>query len=120
MSRQTARKRFLLGAALTSGMDVRPTLEELCGLKSVKRAAEDGKSLVPLIRGDTPGWIDRVICLDLQKQQQTPQKENPHTVMQGNWRWLDGELHNLDDDPGQLKDVQSKHPDPGAANAGGI
>lgn len=96
--------------ALTSGMDVRPTLEELCGLESVKRAPEDGKSLAPLIRGDTPSWIDRVICLDLQKQQQTPQKQNPHTVMQGNWRWFDGALHNLDDDPGQLKDVQGEHP----------
>ncbi|MBT5168701.1 MAG: arylsulfatase [Opitutales bacterium] len=117
---------------LTSGLDLRPTLEELCGLESSSRSAEEGKSLGPLIRGLTPSWIDRMICLDYQNQQQTPQKNNPHVVMQGNWRWLAenragpltweegvdytlpdprGELHNLDVDPGQRHDVKAEHPE---------
>ncbi|NQV35169.1 MAG: arylsulfatase [Phycisphaeraceae bacterium] len=96
--------------ALTSGMDLRPTLVELCRLKMVPRAEEDGKSLVSLIGGDTPDWVDRVICLDLQKQQQTPAKESPHVVMQGNWRWLNEKLYNIDIDPSQKNDVKAKHP----------
>lgn len=115
---------------LTSGMDLRPTLEEFCGLESSPGSADEGKSLVPLIRGRTPSWIDRLICLDYQNQLQTPQKNNPHVVMQGNWRWLTenragpltweervdyilpdpgGELHNLDVDPGQRHDVKAEH-----------
>lgn len=118
--------------ALTSGMDVRPTLEELCGLASSPRPDEEGRSLVPLIRGYTPRWIDRVICLDLQNQQRVPRENSSHAVMQGNWRWLvenrpgrlartkggdpalsdlGGELHNIDADPGQKNDVKAEHPE---------
>ena len=118
--------------ALTSGMDLRPTLEELCGLPSVPGAEEDGRSLVPLIRGQTPGWIDRFICLDLQNQQQTPREDSSHVVMQGHWRLTveapralearavasapapsgaEGELHHLATDPGQEDDLKTRHPE---------
>lgn len=97
--------------ALTSGMDLRPTLEAFCGLELAPTSPEDGRSLVPLIQGRTPDWIDRVICLDLQKQQRTPQKNNPHTVMQGDWRLIEGELHNISIDPGQTEDVKAAHPE---------
>jgi len=97
--------------ALTTGMDLRPTLEELCKLKRPKGPQADGKSLAPLLRGEEPAWIDRTICLDLQKQQRTPAKANPHVVMRGRWRWTDGKLHDLTDDPGQRKDVKARHPD---------
>ncbi len=96
--------------ALTSGFDLRPTLEELCSLQKAAGAPDDGKSLLPLLKGQTPKWIDRTICLDLQRQQRTPKKENPHTVMQGQWRWTMGKLYNLTDDPGQLRDVKGKYP----------
>ncbi|MDA0349393.1 MAG: arylsulfatase [Verrucomicrobia bacterium] len=97
--------------ALTSGLDIRPTLEELCGLKPSPLSEEDGKSLVPLINGRTPSWIDRIISLDLQKQEQVPNKNNPHVVMQGDWRWLDQNLYNVGIDPGQENDVKADHPE---------
>jgi len=97
--------------ALTSGMDLRPTLEAFCGLEPTPMSAEDGKNLAPLIHGLAPDWIDRTICLDLQKQQRTPDKNNPHVVMQGDWRWIEGELHNVAIDPGQTNDVKTSHPE---------
>ncbi|MEM9481396.1 MAG: arylsulfatase [Verrucomicrobiota bacterium] len=96
---------------LTSGMDLRPTLEELCGLERTPMKDEDGKSLVPLLRGESPEWVNRVVCLDLQKQEQVPRKENPHVVMQGHWRWVNGELHDIKTDPAQQTDLSDTHPE---------
>jgi arylsulfatase A-like enzyme len=96
---------------LTSGMDLRPTLESLCNLKRIDGPQADGKNLTPLLRGETPDWVDRIVCLDAQKQARTPDKQNPHAIMQGKWRWTEDELHNLVDDPGQATDIQDKYPD---------
>jgi len=97
--------------ALTTGMDLRPTLEDICGLPSPQGPAPDGQSLAPLLRGEKPAWAGRTICLDLQKQQRTLKKANPHTIMQGKWRWVQGKLYDLADDPGQARDIKGDNPE---------
>ncbi len=96
---------------LTTGMDLRPTLEDMCGLPRPDGPAPDGESLAPLLRGEKPAWLGRTICLDLQRQQRTPSKANPHAIMQGKWRFTMGKLYNLADDPGQRKDIKAEHPE---------
>jgi hypothetical protein len=67
-------------------------------------------SLVPLLRGETNGWPDRIVIADTHHTE-TPVKWNNSAVMQGRWRLVNGrELHDLATDPGQKHNVAAQHP----------
>ncbi|EOR94587.1 Arylsulfatase [Arcticibacter svalbardensis MN12-7] len=96
---------------LTAHYDIFPTLVELCKLKLNKNLNFDGKSLAPLIKGDTKDFKDRIIITDSQRDE-TPIAWKRTSLMQENWRLINGtELYDIKIDPEQRNNIASKYPD---------
>ena len=94
---------------LTQCQDLLPTLIDMCRLNEPEDHMFDGISLLPLLKGRTKKYRDRMI---------TVQYENPYNpdenrvVMWGKWRLVkDKELYDLATDPGQQSDIAAEHPD---------
>jgi arylsulfatase A len=87
-------------------IDVLPTVCELAGLPIPSKNPLDGRSLVPLLEGQTTGWPEREIYL-----QNTPRRgprtqgsvvtQRFHAVNPGK----DWELYDLANDPGEQRDL---------------
>ncbi len=116
-----------LGAArdissLTQAQDILPTLLEMTGTEG---RPFDGKSLLPLVRGDVSSFAERPLFINYSRMpfaRKVPEGVDPsyaaHVRMEGaavlweNWRWLnDRELYDLSKDPMQLHDVAEEHPE---------
>jgi arylsulfatase A-like enzyme len=94
--------------ALTEVQDLLPTLIDLCGLQTPKKAAFDGTNLAPLLRGETDTLPDRMLVV---QYGQIPVKWDA-AVMWNKWRLVKGkELYDLTSDPGQKKNVAADHAD---------
>jgi arylsulfatase A-like enzyme len=94
--------------ALTEVQDLLPTLIDLCGLQPPKKAAFDGTSLAPLLRGKTDTLPDRMLVV---QYGQRPVKWDGAVLWQ-KWRLVKGEeLYDLTSDPGQKKNVAAGHAD---------
>ncbi len=87
---------------LTSYVDFMPTLLDLCCVTPPAEKSFHGRSLLPLMNGESGGdWDERVVVSDTQRI------ANPMK-----WRLIDGsELYDLDTDPGQTTDISDPHPD---------
>ena len=80
---------------LTAHVDVFPTLLDLCGLKSPADVKFDGQSIVPLLRGESKDWPDRVLVTDSQRVKD-PIKWRKSSVMTSQWRLINGkELYDM-------------------------
>jgi arylsulfatase A-like enzyme len=97
---------------LTAHYDLLPTLAELCDLEKVKTKKLDGKSIVPLLKGEE--WPARTMVRQYQGGvffRYAPQPWTETVVMTERWRLIDGkELYEIDKDPAQQKDIAEKHP----------
>nr|MCU0247521.1 sulfatase-like hydrolase/transferase [Bryobacter sp.] len=87
--------------------DVLPTLMELCGVKKPAKAAFDGASLAPLLRGK--GEIaDRMMVV---QYGQILKKWDACTIW-GKWRLVkDNELYDIVADRAQQNNIAAQHPD---------
>jgi hypothetical protein len=90
---------------VASTVDLLPTLAELADVPLPDDRPLDGRSLVPLLRGDASAWPDRAIVSFGVNGRQI-------TVRTQGYR-LDpaGALFDMDGDPGQRRDVGGEHPD---------
>lgn len=96
--------------ALTAHIDLLPTLAEICRLDLPRAADLDGKSLVPLLQGETD-WPARTLCVHSQRIEH-PEKWRQCAVMTERWRLVNGkELFDIRADPGQARDVAAHHPE---------
>ncbi|MRX65293.1 sulfatase-like hydrolase/transferase [Maribacter sp. RZ05] len=96
---------------LTAHYDVFPTLVELCGLNVKEDLKFDGKSLVPLINGNTEEFEDRIVITNSQRIE-NPEPWRRTALMQKNWRVINGtELYDLKTDPEQRVDIAEQHPE---------
>ena len=96
--------------ALTSYVDVLPTLMNLCGIKSTDAPALDGLNTKPLLANDPTQFANRVIFSDTQRGERLEKGRNA-SVMKGNWRLVFGkELYDVEKDPGQHTDVATQNP----------
>ena len=97
---------------LTSYVDCMPTLLDLCDVTPPAEKSVHGRSLLPLMNGESGGdWDERVVVSDTQRIA-NPMKWRKSSVMKQRWRLIDGsELYNLDTDPGQTKDISDQHRD---------
>ena len=89
--------------------DIFPTIADLAGGDPDKWAPLDGVSLKPLLAGD--GRIERE-ALFLERHYE----DQYAAVVAGDWKlvaYWSGmrELYNLSDDPGEDRDIASRHPD---------
>lgn len=97
--------------ALTAHYDIFPTLIDLCQLDFSPSTAFDGRSLVPLMKGNEAGFQDRIIVVNSQRTE-TPEPWRRTAVMQENWRLVNGtELYDLNSDPEQRNNIAELHPE---------
>lgn len=97
---------------LTAHYDIFPTLVDLCGLELKEDLNFDGKSLVPLIKGegDTEEFKDRIIITNSQRIE-NPEPWRRTALMKQNWRLINGnELYDLNTDPEQRHNIADQHP----------
>lgn len=94
---------------LTTHRDLLPTLIELCGLPRPPGRKLDGESIVPLLRGQTKDWPERVAIVDRQANRLV--KDAPFVAMRGQWRLVNRELYDIAQDPGQARNVALQHPE---------
>ena len=96
---------------LTAHVDVLPTLADLCGLVRPDGPPLDGKSLAPLLKGDTSRWPERTLLVHSQRIPY-PEKWRKCSVMTERWRLVGGkELYDVEADPGQKRDVAAEQPE---------
>jgi len=72
---------------LTANIDVLPTLAELCGIKGPDPDRVQGRSLVPLLKGEA--WPERVVVTDSQRIAH-PEKWRKSATMTDRWRLVNG------------------------------
>lgn len=88
---------------IAGAIDLLPTLAELADVEPIFPKPIDGKSLRPLLLGESASWEPRVLL---------SAKKNQVSVRSQQYR-LDaaGKLFDITVDPGQLRDVSKEHPD---------
>lgn len=97
-------------APITAHVDVLPTLIELCGIKAPGGVKFDGRSIVPLLRGESE-WPDRILITDSQRVKD-PIKWRKSAVMTSQWRLVNGnELYDIKKDAGQKNDIATEQPE---------
>jgi len=97
--------------SLTAGIDLLPTLVDLCGLKHVDGPPIDGTSLVPLLTQQSTPWPERTLFLDNQRVSY-PIKWRNSVVLTDRWRLLGKHaLYDIQSDAGQQTDVSGQHPE---------
>ncbi len=96
---------------LTAHLDVLPTLVDLCGLKFTAKNPLDGRSLMPLLKGELKDWPERTLFVHTQREE-IPPKWKSSAVLTAQWRLLNGkELYDIKADGGQTMDIAAKHPE---------
>lgn len=94
---------------LTAHVDILPTFIDLLGLKKPNGVQFDGRSLVPLLKGPTDSWPDRILVTDSQRIRD-PEKWRKSAVMSSRWRLVNGkELYDIKTDPGQKENLASSY-----------
>ena len=97
---------------LTAGIDLLPTLVELCQLKGNEKNVLDGVSLLPLLKDPkTKAWEERTLTVHLQRIIR-PVKWRRTAVMTDRYRLVnETELYDMQSDIGQQKDISADHPE---------
>jgi len=99
--------------ALTAHIDLLPTLIDLCGLSKSKNRKFDGISLAPLLRGSGGNKLERILFVHNQRVD-FPVKYKDYQVLTDKWRLVKTdkeELYNIEQDPGQKKNIADRYPD---------
>ena len=103
---------------LASHRDWLPTLIDLCELQPPTAVNFDGQSLAPLLRGDSVDWPERTFFVERQATEPVmaltkskPGRFPQYAVLTERWRLVNGELYDIQADPGQTNDVSQGHPE---------
>ena len=96
---------------LTAHYDLLPTLVDLIDIRFTPVKPLDGISLVPLLKGQTENWKNRILYMDTQRLINLS-KYKDYTVMDEKWRLVNGEaLYDLDQDLKQEHNVINRYPE---------
>lgn len=95
---------------LVAHVDLLPTLAELVDIRFAAKKELDGKSMAATFKGEETD-SKRLLVVDTQRNQLPEKGRNP-SVMQGEWRLVNGtELYNTLADAGQQNDISVRHPE---------
>lgn len=101
---------------LTAHLDLYPTFCELAGVSLPKKMQPlEGRSLLPLLKDATAEWPDRELFFHCGRW--NPGKRDQAifakcAVRTEEWRWVNNkELHRIDIDPSETKDVSAQYPE---------
>ncbi len=93
--------------ALAAHIDVLPTFADVAGAAPRPELDWDGKSLLPLLRGEQ--WPERTITVHSQRIL-FPERWRKSAVMTEQYRLINGtELYDIEADPGQVTDIAGDH-----------
>lgn len=101
---------------LTSHRDWLPTLIDLCQLKAPPSIKFDGTSMVELLQNKPVEWPDRILFIerqddDIQLAELSPKANRvPFAVLTQQWRLVNGELYDIENDPSQRRNVANQNP----------
>ncbi|MDE0198180.1 MAG: arylsulfatase [Caldilineaceae bacterium] len=101
---------------VTRGVDILPTLIELCGLQAPDGWTCDGLSLAAHMRRPDKAVAERTSVVQYGHANEGARTgftgRERAAVMWGRWRLIDGrELYNIGEDPGQQQDVAGANPE---------
>ena len=88
--------------------DLLPTVLAMAKIKSPKKSQPDGENLLPLMRGK---HRQQTRTLYWSYIRDTLRKSRERAVRKGKWKWLNGELYDLHNDPGETTNLADKHPE---------
>lgn len=91
---------------IAAHIDLLPTLVELCRLPPPRTLPLDGVSLVPLLKGETAGWPDRMIFTHWGRRGSV-RNQRWRAVVDRNGEW---QLYDMIADPGQEQEVSKQFP----------
>ena len=96
---------------LVAHYDLLPTFVDLLKLDFNPVKTLDGTSLKPLLNTENAEWPNRILYMDTQREQNLI-KYRRYTVMDDNWRLVDGDkLYNITNDRAQENNIIKAHPE---------
>jgi len=95
---------------IAAHIDVMPTLAEACGAKLPAGRKIDGRSLMPLLRGDDANWPDRTLYTQWHRGD-VPELFRACAARTQQYKLVDGkELYDLASDPAEQHDIAAQNP----------
>ncbi len=108
---------------ISSVIDLTPTFLQLCNVEAPPEVKFDGRSLVPLLRGESVEWPDRVLFCQWHRGD-TPERYRAFAARSQDWklvqplgafeRWngkMTFELYDMARDPRERHNVAADHPE---------
>jgi arylsulfatase A-like enzyme len=96
---------------IAAHIDLLPTLAEACGVKLTDGPTRDGRSLMPLVRGETGAWRDRTLFTQWHRGDE-PELFRACAARTQRYKLVDGrELYDLQADPAEAHDISKERPE---------
>ena len=96
---------------IAAHIDVFPTLIEACAASLPPKSRIDGRSLMPLLTGNSARWPDRTLFTQWHRGDE-PELFRACAARTQRYKLIDGkELYDMESDPGENRDIAAQHPD---------
>uniref|UniRef100_UPI0035629474 sulfatase/phosphatase domain-containing protein n=1 Tax=Pontiella sp. TaxID=2837462 RepID=UPI0035629474 len=100
---------------VVSYLDILPTLADFAGAALPSTQAFEGKSLKPLILEKDPAWEDRLHFQHVTRWKLGADPDDfkwkTYSVRNQRFRLVEGALYDMENDPGQNRDVAAEYPE---------